>query len=214
MLQALVQNLWKTQPAIAWTLLIVNGLTAFSLTREFCLIFAGKPKQMTVRSPEGLWLLVLPMTILAGFCLHIPLLLAQWQILPPWATINSIVAVLLLLSSIIGCGLAGFIYMNDTVEKPIQLPSAAVQDFFAYDFYTAKLYRLTIIASVAIVSKVISWIDRYIVDGAVNLVGFVTVFSGQSLRYNVTGQTQFYALTIVLGVILFLGYLIYGLGLI
>jgi NAD(P)H-quinone oxidoreductase subunit 5 len=213
-LQELTQTLWNTQPAIAWMLLIVNGLTAFSLTREFGLIFAGKPKQMTVRSPEGLWLLVLPMTIVAGFCLHIPLLLAQWQLLPAWVEINSVVAVLLLLSSVLGCGLAGFIYMNDTVKKPIQLPSTAVQDFFAYDFYTAKLYRLTIIASVAIVSKIISWIDRYIVDGAVNLVGIVTVLSGQSLRYNVSGQTQFYALTIVLGVILFLGYLIYGLGLI
>jgi NAD(P)H-quinone oxidoreductase subunit 5 len=213
-LQELTQTLWNTQPAIAWMLLIVNGLTAFSLTREFGLIFAGKPKQMTVRSPEGLWLLVLPMTIVAGFCLHIPLLLAQWQLLPAWAEINSVVAVLLLLSSVMGCGLAGFIYMNDTVKKPIQLPSTAVQDFFAYDFYTAKLYRLTIIASVAIVSKIISWVDRYIVDGAVNLVGFVTVLSGQSLKYNVSGQTQFYALTIVLGVILFLGYLIYGLGLI
>ncbi len=210
-LQELTQNLWTTQPAIAWTLLIVNGLTGFSLTREFGLIFAGKPKQMTVRSPEGLWLLVLPMTILAGLCLHLPLLLLQWQLLPEWANLNSVVAGLLLLSSVMGCGLAGFIYMNDNVEKPIQLPSVAVQNFFAYDFYTPKLYRLTIIGLVGTVSKIISWIDRYIVDGAVNLVGIFTVFSGQSLKYNVSGQTQFYALTIVLGVILLLGYLIYGL---
>lgn len=210
-LQEIVEHLWNTQPAIAWTLLIVNGLTAFSLTREFGLIFAGKPKQMTVRSPEGLWLLVLPMTILAGFCLHIPLLLGYWQVLPSWGNINTTVAILLLISSLIGCGLAGFIYINDRIEKPIQLPSVALQNFFAYDFYTPQLYRVTIIASVAIVSRIISWIDRYIVDGAVNLVGFVTVLSGQSLKYNVTGQTQFYALTIVLGVILFLGYLIYGL---
>lgn len=210
-LQELTQNLWETQPAIAWTLLIVNGLTAFSLTREFGLIFAGKPKQMTVRSPEGLWLLVLPMTILAGFCLHIPMLLGQWQLLPAWANINSVVAVLLLLSSLIGCGLAGFIYMNDNVEKPIQLPSVAVQNFFAYDFYTPKLYRLTIIGLVGAVSKIISWIDRYIVDGAVNLVGLMTVFSGQSLRYNVSGQTQFYVLTIVLGITLILFCFAYGL---
>jgi NAD(P)H-quinone oxidoreductase subunit 5 len=31
----------------------------------------------------------------------------------------------------------------------------------------------------------------------------MTVFSGQSLKYNVSGQTQFYALTILLGVALF-----------
>jgi NAD(P)H-quinone oxidoreductase subunit 5 len=50
------------------------------------------------------------------------------------------------------------------------------------------------------------WIDRYIVDGFVNLVGIATIFSGQSLKYNVSGQTQFYALTIILGVTLLLGF--------
>ena len=43
---------------------------------------------------------------------------------------------------------------------------------------------------------------RYIVDGAVNLVGIGTLFSGQALRYNNSGQSQFYFLSIVLGTIL------------
>jgi NAD(P)H-quinone oxidoreductase subunit 5 len=38
-----------------------------------------------------------------------------------------------------------------------------------------------------------------VVDGLVNLVGVVTIFSGQSLKYNVSGQSQFYLLTILLG---------------
>ena len=210
-LQQLIENLWTTQPAIAWTVLIVNGLTAFSLTREFGLIFAGKPKQMTVRSPEGLWALVLPMMFLAGFCLHVPLLLANWNLLPEFATINKTIAGVLLLSSLSGCGLGCLIYVNDNWQKPVQLTSKAVQDFFAYDFYTAKLYRLTIIAVVGSVSRVMSWVDRYLVDGFVNLVGFATLFSGQSLRYNVSGQTQFYALTIVLGVTVILGLLAFNL---
>lgn len=210
-LHQLIENLWTTQPAVAWTVLIINGLTAFSLTREFGLIFAGKPKQMTVRSPEGLWALVLPMTFLAGLCLHVPLLLANWNLLPAFAAINKTVAGVLLLSSLAGCGLGCLIYVNDNWQKPVRLSFPAIQDFFAYDFYTAKLYRLTIIAVVGSVSKIMSWIDRYLVDGFVNLVGFVTIFSGQSLRYNVSGQTQFYALTIVLGIALILGFLAYGL---
>ncbi|KKD38804.1 MAG: NAD(P)H-quinone oxidoreductase subunit F [Limnoraphis robusta] len=210
-LQALIENLWTTEPAIVVVLLMINSLTAFSLTREFGLIFAGKPKQMTVRSPEGLWALVLPMTFLAGFCLHIPLLLANWNLLPEFASLDQTVAGVLLLSSLAGCGLGCLIYVNDNWQKPVQLGSKAVQDFFAYDFYTAKLYRLTIIAVVASVSQVMSWVDRYLVDGVVNLVGFATLFSGQSLRYNVTGQTQFYALTIVLGIAAILAILAYGL---
>ncbi|MDY7020380.1 MAG: proton-conducting transporter membrane subunit, partial [Cyanobacteriota bacterium] len=210
-LQNLIESLWNTQPVIAGVLLIVNALTAFSLTREFGLIFAGKPKQMTVRSPEGLWALVLPMTILAGFCLHLSLLLGTWNLLPELASLDKVISGLLLLSSVVGCGLGCLIYVNDNWPKPVQLGSPAIQNFFAYDFYTAKLYRLTIIAAVATVSKIMSWVDRYLVDGVVNLVGFVTIFSGQSLRYNVSGQTQFYALTIVLGITLILGYLAYSL---
>ena len=54
----MADNLWQTHPWLVGVLIVVNGLTAFSLTREFSLIFGGKPKQMTVRSPEGLWALV------------------------------------------------------------------------------------------------------------------------------------------------------------
>lgn len=200
----LAETLWNTQPAIAICLFLVNGLTAFSLTREFGLLFTGKPKQMTVRSPEGLWAMVLPTTLLMGFCLHVPLFLKQWDLLP--ADLNLTVAGLLTISTVIGCGLGGLIYINENWKKPVQLPSSAIQDFFAYDFYTAKLYRVTIVFAVGLVSQVMSWIDRYIVDGFVNLIGLVTVFSGQTLRYNVSGQTQFYALTIIVGVTLLLGF--------
>ncbi|MGL5083717.1 MAG: NAD(P)H-quinone oxidoreductase subunit F [Microcoleaceae cyanobacterium] len=209
--QRLAENLWVTHPGVALVPLIVNGVTAFSLTREFGLIFTGKSKPMTVRSPEPLWAMVLPTTILAGFCLHLPLLLWQCQLIPSWANLNKTVALSSLLSTGIGVGIGALIYCNEKWEKPVKLPSQAVQDFFAYDFYTAKLYRVTIIAIVAVISKLMFWIDQYLVDGVVNLVGLATIFGGQSLRYNVSGQTQFYALTIVLGMAAFLGLLVYGL---
>jgi NAD(P)H-quinone oxidoreductase subunit 5 len=56
---------------------------------------------------------------------------------------------------------------------------------------------------VGAVSGVLFWIDRFIVDGFVNAVGALTVVGGQGLRYNTTGQVQFYALSILLGVVLF-----------
>jgi NAD(P)H-quinone oxidoreductase subunit 5 len=75
-----------------------------------------------------------------------------------------------------------------------------VQDLLAYDFYVDRLYRLTVVFAVGSFSQITAWLDRYIVDGLVNLVGFATVISGQSLKYNTSGKTQFYALTILLGV--------------
>jgi NAD(P)H-quinone oxidoreductase subunit 5 len=202
---ALVQlgdHLSNTQPLLFGVLLLVNTLATFSLTRVFGLTFGGKPTQMTERSPEIHWPMALPMLVLMGFTLHVPLLLLQWQLLPEWSTVNTTVAGLLVLSSAVGCGFGSFIYLNNAWAKPVRFGSQSLQDFFAYDFYTQKLYRLTIVSVVDSVSRLISWADRYIVDGAVNLVGIATLFSGQSLKYNVSGQTQFYALTILLGVAL------------
>jgi NAD(P)H-quinone oxidoreductase subunit 5 len=179
--------------------LFVNAVTAFGLVRVFGLVFGGKPKQMTERSPEVQWPFILPMTVLMGFTLHVPHLLAAWNLLPV-ASLNYTASGLLVLSTAIGIGAGAFVYLNDKWEKPVRIGSQALQDFFAYDFYTAKLYRVTVIFAVGLVAQVISWVDRNIVDGFVNLIGFATVFGGQSLKYNVNGQTQFYALTILFGV--------------
>jgi NAD(P)H-quinone oxidoreductase subunit 5 len=202
-LTELASDLWLTRPWLIAVFVIVNGLTAFSLTREFCLIFGGKPKQMTVRSPEGLWALVLPMTFMAGFALHVPILLSYWGLLPQWQDLNLTVVIPLVIATFVGAGTAAFIYLNDSITKPIVLKPKAVQDFFAYDLYTEKLYRVTIVFAVGLVSRIVSWIDRYLVDGAINLIGFATLFSGQSLKYNTSGNVQSYVLTILLGVGLF-----------
>lgn len=196
----MAENLWQAHPELVGVLVVVNGLTAFSVIREFGLIFAGKSKPMTVRSPEVHWPMVIPMVVLMGVTLHIPLILMEWNLLPDWANLNVTVAGALIGSTVVGGGLAGFIYMSDRMSKPVKFGPQSVQDFFAYDFYTAKLYKLTIVFAVGLVSQIVFWFDRYIVDGLVNLVGLFTVFSGQSLKYNVSGQTQFYALTILFGV--------------
>ena len=204
-LTELASDLWLSRPWLMPVLVIVNGLTAFSLTREFSLIFGGKPKPMTVRSPEGLWALVLPMTFVMGFALHVPILLQQWGLLPQWSNLDLTVVIPLVIATGIGAGAAAFIYLNDNITKPIELKPKAVQDFFAYDLYTAKLYRVTIVFAVGLVSQIISWCDRYLIDGIVNLVGFATIFSGESLKYNTSGNVQSYVLSILLGVGLFVG---------
>ena len=208
-LTELASNLWSIRPGLVGVMVVVNSLTAFSLTREFCLIFAGKPKQMTVRSPEGLWSLVLPMTVGLGLALHVPIVLYRWDLLPELADLNLNIAGALTAASLIGAGAASFIYLNNKIAKPIVLKPKAVQDFFAYDFYTEKLYRVTIVFVVGLVSQIVYWCDRFLVDGIINFLGLATIFSGESLRYNTSGQTQFYFLSILLGVGLFIAAICY-----
>jgi len=197
----LTETLWTTQSWLVGVVLAVNGLTAFSFIRLFCLVFAGEVKPMTVRSPEELWLMVLPTTVGAGFALHLPLLMANWNLLPPWEDIALTPALALIISSVLGIVGAVGIYGNTTPQSGF-VPQS-LKDFFAYDCYTLEAYQITIVTIVNFISKIIAWFDTYVVDGLVNLVGFVTVLTGQGLRYNNSGAVQFYVLSIVGGVAIF-----------
>ena len=48
------------------------------------------------------------------------------------------------------------------------------------------------IALVDKLSQLTDWLDIYVVDGLVNLVGSVSLFGGESLKYINTGRMQFY----------------------
>jgi NAD(P)H-quinone oxidoreductase subunit 5 len=65
-------------------LLLVNCLTALSLTRVFGLVFAGKPQQKTRRAPEVPWPMALPLVSMTILTLLVPLMLQQWQLLISW----------------------------------------------------------------------------------------------------------------------------------
>ena len=195
----LASGVWTTQPWLAGVIILVNGLTAFSLTREFGLIWGGKRQSMSYRSPEVSWQMILPMTFLVGFVLHLPILLQTVSILPSWATLNKDVGLLLIWSSIFGCTISGVIYLGN-IPKPIRLPWKGLQDLIAYDFYTPKLYRMTIVLGVGLLSQLADIVDRFVVDGIVNLVGLASLGGGEGLKYSNSGQTQFYVLTVLLGV--------------
>lgn len=100
---------------------------------------------------------------------------------------NKDVAMLLFWSNVFGCTSSGVIYLGNVIKKSVQLPSKALQNVFAYDFYTPDLYRLSIVFAVDRVSKIVAWVDRFIVNSAVNLVGLAAFLGGESLKYSTSG---------------------------
>ncbi|MEO1145796.1 MAG: NAD(P)H-quinone oxidoreductase subunit F [Cyanobacteria bacterium J06638_22] len=199
---ALADGLWQNRPVVLGLLLVINAFAAFAITRVFGLIFAGDTQPMTLRSPENLWPITLPMVFGGALVLHLPLIMQSLSLLPDWANLNKDVALLLIWSSIFGLSLGAVVYIGKFITKPVTLPSKALQDLFAYDFYTPRLYRSSVVGSVDIVSRVTDWFDRYLVDGFVNLVGLASIFGGETLKYSTTGKTQFYVLTIAVGLVL------------
>ncbi len=198
----LVEGLWTEQPWLVGVILIVNTLTAFSLTRLFCRIFLGRVQPMTERTVEPFWLITLPVVSAAVFVCHLPIILRDLGMIPAWSEVNGMFATLLIWSSISGIVTSGLIYSVDAIPKPIKLPLPVVQDFFANDLYVQRFYQLTIVLLVATSARVINWFDRYVIDGFVNFVGVGTLFSGQALKYSTSGQSQLYILLGFSGIVL------------
>lgn len=190
---------WTVSPWVVGVLLIVNGLTSLNLTRVFRLVFWGEPQPKTRRAPEVAWQMAVPMVTLSVVTLLVPLMLQQWELLPTWESINLFALTLLVFSSAAGLTIGSTIYLHKAWSRPIQLQWRFVQDFVGYGFYVDQLYKVTVVFAVSQASKISAWIDRYILDGFVNLVGLATIFSGQSLKYTISGQSQIYVLTILLG---------------
>ncbi|WP_026097871.1 NAD(P)H-quinone oxidoreductase subunit F [Baaleninema simplex] len=188
-------------------LLVVNGLSALSLTRVFRSIFLGSAQPKTRRAPEAPWPMAVPMVSLIVVTLLVPLILQRWQLLLTWTgpweySHNPLVQFgvpLLVLSGFLGVMAGSIIPLERTGARSRRILVRFWQDLLAYDFYIDRIYRVTVVALVALFSRLASTFDRYIVDGAVNLVGWVAIFSGQALKYSVSGQSQFYVLTILVG---------------
>ncbi len=195
-----VDTYWYGQPWLVVVLLIVNALSAFNLTRVFRLVFLGPPQPKTRRAPEVPWTMAVPMVALTITTLLVPAILQRLYLLPDWTYINGPAVVLLMLSGAIGFVLGATIHLNRTWARPIQIPLKFAQDLLAYDFYVDQLYKVTVVWLVDRVSRLNAWFDRYVLDGAVNFVGLASIFSGESLKYSVSGQSQFYLLTILIGV--------------
>ncbi len=197
-----INAFWGNNPLLVAVFLLVNGITAFGLTRVFRLVFLGNPQPKTRRAPEVAWPMALPMVTLTVVTLLTPLFLQKLSLLPPtkYQYLIQTAQLLLASSSVIGCSLGAAVYLPRTWSRSVLIPIKFVQDLLAYDFYVDRLYRLTVVFAVDSFSKISAWIDRYVVDGLVNLVALATVITGQSLKYNTSGKTQFYALTILMGV--------------
>lgn len=188
------------QPWLVVVLLLVNALTALNLTRIFRLVFLGSPQPKTRRAPEVPWTMAVPMVSLTVMTLVVPLMLARLSLLPDWTYLNWTAVGLLIGSGLAGCTLGATIYLNRTWARPVQVPLKFIQDLLAYDFYVDQLYRVTVVFIVDLVSRGSAWFDRYILDGVVNLVGLASILSGEGLKYSISGQSQFYLLTILMGV--------------
>jgi NAD(P)H-quinone oxidoreductase subunit 5 len=199
-----VQVLWQKSPFFAAVFLLTNLFTALNLTRVFRSVFLGPAKPKTKRAPEVNWLMALPMVSLSVLVLLTPLLMAKIDPIPGIGSFSLPVAIAVAASGLVGLAIGSQLGLAQFWSRSIQQPLRGIQDLLAFDFYTDKIYRATIVAWVAGLARIINAFDRIAVNGVVNGIGRLSMQSADNLKFTVSGQLQTYLLTVVITLVLLL----------
>jgi NADH-quinone oxidoreductase subunit L len=124
----------------------------------------------------------------------------------PWG-----VAALSTLMVLIGVLTAALLYLGNR-EKPQRL-ARAMNVFGLYSlshgkFYFDQLYDALIVGPLRAIARLCAWFDRRVIDRLVDLAGTLPKRLGAALRPVQNGLIQFYALAMVLGLLVLIGALL------
>ncbi|MEI6830812.1 MAG: NAD(P)H-quinone oxidoreductase subunit F [Synechococcaceae cyanobacterium ELA445] len=200
----MVDTFAREEPFFAAVCLFTNFLTAFNLTRVYRQVFLGPAKPKTKRAPEVNWLMALPMVSLTVLVALMPALMARLDPLPGLASFSLTAAIAVGGSGLAGVTAGALVDLDSFWSRSMIQPLRALQDLLAFDFYTEKIYRVTIVAAVAGLARLSDWIDRTLVSGVVNGIGRFSLDTAEGLKLGVSGQLQAYVLTVMVAIVLLL----------
>jgi NADH-quinone oxidoreductase subunit L len=216
--------------SLYWLAIFVAFLTAFYTFRAFFITFFGRervPPEAGHHAHESPPSMTVPLVILAvcsvvvggyfawthgftEFLSHTPSLafapLADTAVEPAFHTdimlISSVVAVA-------GIALAALIYLGGRNVADILARAARPLYTLSYrKFYFDEIYSAVIVWPLRVMALFFYFIDRFIIDGLVNLFGWVPALFGYLLRSLQNGMVQFYALAMVLGLLVLMASLV------
>jgi NADH-quinone oxidoreductase subunit L len=183
-------------------LLAGTFLTAFYMTRIVALAFFGAPRdEHAAHAHEAKATMTGPMWVLGVSAIFIGLLPfihhdAPEAVPPVWLT------PLAMALAFGGIGIGWLTYGSRTISADMlaslfaPMRYAAERKFWLDDLYLA-IYRYGLMTF----SRAIGWLDRYIVDGVLNVVSAWTLDAGDALRRVQTGKVQDYIVAVGLGLL-------------
>jgi NAD(P)H-quinone oxidoreductase subunit 5 len=150
------------------------------------------------------WLMALPMVSLTVLVLITPLLMQRIDPVPGIGSFPLPVFAAVLISGAAGVAIGAVVRLDQFWSRAIQTPLRTIQDLLAYDFYTERIYRATIVALVAGLARLTNAVDQRVVNGLVNGIGSLSLQSAENLKLSVSGQLQTYVLTVIVAIVLLL----------
>lgn len=198
---------YHNNTAIFYIALLTSGLTAFYMFRLYFMIFWNKKHSPShSHHGEGGMVMMLPLIILAigaavaGFIPFGKYVTATGNALE--SHLDVAFSALPVGLAVIGFFGAFFLYAKENT-RPQQIASSMGTLYkSAYNkFYIDEVYQF-ITKNILFkgVGSAAAWIDKNIVDGAVNLVGNGTVALSNSIKKFQSGKLQHYAITFFIGI--------------
>ncbi|MEZ6117420.1 MAG: NADH-quinone oxidoreductase subunit L [Pirellulaceae bacterium] len=213
-------------------------LTAFYTFRAFFLTFYGPqviPDEAGHHAHESPPMMWIPLAILAVFAFLIgfvseldhkfahlltstpSLAFAGMQDTMQPGGFHMDIAISSTIIAVLGIALAAFLYLGHQreVEAISKLKLVApLRALSLNKFYLDEIYTWAIVKPLEYLGIIYFWLDRWLVDGLVNLVGKLPVVLGSGLRNLQTGLLPFYSLSMVVAmvILLFLGQVLWGGG--
>lgn len=201
--------------------IVVAGLTAFYATRMWMLAFAGRPRSADAeQAHESPSVMTLPLILLAipsvalGAWLHLghrfPHFLhgaqAHAEPMHLWlVTVTSLIAVG-------GIALGWVLYRAPSAPLEARLEASALladpvervpgYALFANLWYMDAFWSRGVASSMLALGRFVAWFDRTVIDGAVNLTGWVCYVGGRELRRATNGQAQTYTAAALLALVI------------
>ncbi len=200
-----VEAMARSSPALAMVVLLANTLTLINFSRVFRCVFLGPRQTKTRRAPEVNWQMALPMVSLTVLVLLTPLIMVKIDPVPGLASFPPQVAWALVASGATGLILGGTVPLYKGWSRSTLKPLRQLQDLLAFDFYTERIYRRTVVALVATLARLAAWFDRQVVNGLVEQLASLSMASAAGLKLTVGGQMQTYVLTAMASIVVLLG---------
>uniref|UniRef100_B8HQB3 Proton-translocating NADH-quinone oxidoreductase, chain L n=1 Tax=Cyanothece sp. (strain PCC 7425 / ATCC 29141) TaxID=395961 RepID=B8HQB3_CYAP4 len=104
--------------------------------------------------------------------------------------------------ALIGISLASLMYLQKKINPgAIANKIRPLYEFSLHKWYFDELYDTVFVRGCRRLARQVLEVDYNVVDGVVNLTGFVTMLTGEVLKYFENGRAQFYALIIFIAVL-------------
>jgi len=192
--------------------LIAAFFTAFYIFRVYFLTFSGVYKGEKHPHEGGLAmttpLIVLGVLATVGGFFNTPFWPVIGNFLQDRGPIgydpgaNVLLMIISALVGLAGIGLAYFVYGTEGRAEQMAKRMGLLYTLSYGKFFVDEAYGYIIVWPVTHLAAFISFIDNWIIDGIVKLLGQLTFLSGVSLKYTNTGQVQTYGLVTLVGLLI------------